>query len=636
MRRRLHKTLVDYLVIAISPALIMALVGSLVFFLIEVFYQGAFQGRLRYIFALFVIGAVLIGRISIEDGRERAALFAVPLAIAILLAINKFVQFQGGMFESFSFLINCGLIGIIWWSADKLTWDCTLIDDSEEDSGEGLLQSVGLEHGDRLSPEQMGGEPPNPHSSLEPADGSWWERFIERRRRPHAPGVWVVYFSLAALPLFGIGQLFIPEGNLGARQYAFDLLFVYTASGLGLLLSTSFLGLRRYLRQRGEEMPLGMVGLWLTIGSVLIVGVMMAAMLLPRPNAEYPVSELGFRIGSPDQKSSRHGTGRDGVKDDKPWARGEKDDRAATASVSSDKSDSKTSSKDKGTSKDEKASASKDGKDTSKQADHDNSAERGDQSREGKPRDDQEGRDAVDRSESGDWQQSSDASDTKNQEAGKAQAPDGAERQADFGQGSSGSPPLHAFEPLKVPLDAAALLVALVKWTLYGVLGLLGIWWLWKNKDAILAAVGNLAQWLADFWNRLFGGARREASHGGDETHAPAPPPRRFADFTDPFATGVADRYPPEELVRYTFEAMEAWARDHGRPRPSEQTPHEFARCVAAHAAWLTDDSARLAELYCQVAYARGTLPRSRLACLSRCWQGMMNGWVERGEPHHE
>ena len=58
MARRLQKTLVDYLVIAISPALIITLVGSLVFFLLEVFYHGNFQLRLHYVFALFIIGAV--------------------------------------------------------------------------------------------------------------------------------------------------------------------------------------------------------------------------------------------------------------------------------------------------------------------------------------------------------------------------------------------------------------------------------------------------------------------------------------------------------------------------------------------------------------------------------------------------
>ena len=38
----------------------MALVGSLVFFLIEVLYVGEYQARLNYAFALFVFAAVLI------------------------------------------------------------------------------------------------------------------------------------------------------------------------------------------------------------------------------------------------------------------------------------------------------------------------------------------------------------------------------------------------------------------------------------------------------------------------------------------------------------------------------------------------------------------------------------------------
>ena len=357
MARRLHKTLVDYLVIAISPAMIMAMVGSLVFFLIEVFYQGNYHGRLQYIVALFVVGAVLIGRISIEDGRERAALFAVPLGIAALMAIQKFVEFQGEMLGRVSFLINCALLGIVWWSADKLTWDCTLIDESEEDSGEGLLESAGLERSGKASQAllqaegQVSDETPIASAGPEVTQSFWrsrWERFAERRRRPHAPGVWVIYFSLAALPLFGIGQMFVSSGDSSTRQYAFQLLVVYTASGLGLLMTTSFLGLRRYLRQRGEEMPIGMISLWLTIGSVLLVGVMIAAMLVPRPNAEYAVSELPFRVGSPDQTSSRHGMGRDGVDDKQPWARSEKrgdvPDESAAQAKSGDMSGDKPGS----------------------------------------------------------------------------------------------------------------------------------------------------------------------------------------------------------------------------------------------------------------------------------------------------
>ena len=41
-KSRLHKTSVDYVIIGLSPLLIMVLVGSLCFFLLEVFYRGEF------------------------------------------------------------------------------------------------------------------------------------------------------------------------------------------------------------------------------------------------------------------------------------------------------------------------------------------------------------------------------------------------------------------------------------------------------------------------------------------------------------------------------------------------------------------------------------------------------------------
>src|SRR6478672_8014767 len=106
MPRRLHQTMADYVVIAISPALIMALVGSLVFFLLRVFYQGEFQERLHWVMACFVFAAVLIGRISIEEGLERAMMFGAALAVVMGLAANRFMEFHGGWIENFSWLIN--------------------------------------------------------------------------------------------------------------------------------------------------------------------------------------------------------------------------------------------------------------------------------------------------------------------------------------------------------------------------------------------------------------------------------------------------------------------------------------------------------------------------------------------------
>src|SRR5687767_6118414 len=137
MARRLYKTTADYLTIAVTPALIMALVSSLVFFLLLVFYRGEFGGRLQYIMFLFVFAAVLIARIAMEEGRERAMVFSVALAVATAVVVSRFSDL--GMF------VNFGLLGLIWWCADRLTWDCTLIDDHENASGEGLLQTVGLD-----------------------------------------------------------------------------------------------------------------------------------------------------------------------------------------------------------------------------------------------------------------------------------------------------------------------------------------------------------------------------------------------------------------------------------------------------------------------------------------------------------
>src|SRR5687768_4818255 len=93
--RRLPQTFGDYLAIAISPALIILLLGSFLSFVITVFYQGEFVARLTFIFWLFALAAVLISRISVEEGRERAIIFALALALATGAAILRFVEFSG-------------------------------------------------------------------------------------------------------------------------------------------------------------------------------------------------------------------------------------------------------------------------------------------------------------------------------------------------------------------------------------------------------------------------------------------------------------------------------------------------------------------------------------------------------------
>jgi hypothetical protein len=102
-----------------------------------------------------------------------------------------------------------------------------------------------------------------------------------------------------------------------------------------------------------------------------------------------------------------------------------------------------------------------------------------------------------------------------------------------------------------------------------------------------------------------------------------APRQRRFADFADPFASGVANQLSAGQLVRYLFAALEAWARENGCPREPEQTPHEFARAVARHERSLLSGATSLADLYCEAAYAPGQLRIDDMQPLKDLWRGL-------------
>src|SRR5690242_44079 len=91
-KTRKEKTLADYVVIALSPVLIMLLVGSLAFFLLTVAYKGQFEGRMHWVLFWFVMGAVLVARIAIEQGKEQANLLGWVLAGLTGLFAYRFLE----------------------------------------------------------------------------------------------------------------------------------------------------------------------------------------------------------------------------------------------------------------------------------------------------------------------------------------------------------------------------------------------------------------------------------------------------------------------------------------------------------------------------------------------------------------
>lgn len=292
-KNRQPSVVADFLAAAFAPALVMGMIYCLISFLILVFYREGFQVRVNYLFALYIFASVLIARIAIDSGRAYALGYTIALGASTLFVISRFVVFQGPL-ASLSPFINAGLLALVGYLADRIVFDCTLIESDRDTSGEGLLQSLGLVRSD-LSKGPVG---------------------KTKRRRRHNPGVSILYFALLAIPLYGVGQLFLPSEATGVRERAFYLLFGYFACSFSLLVTTSFLGLRRYLSQRGVEIPFEFAATWLGMGLLGTLMFLGLCMLLPLPGREYGLFDLPFDVqSSQGLTASRYGWGGEGVGD---------------------------------------------------------------------------------------------------------------------------------------------------------------------------------------------------------------------------------------------------------------------------------------------------------------------------------
>jgi hypothetical protein len=131
-----------------------------------------------------------------------------------------------------------------------------------------------------------------------------------------------------------------------------------------------------------------------------------------------------------------------------------------------------------------------------------------------------------------------------------------------------------------------------------------------------------LLDFLHNFWARLFGAPVIEREPDViEEFDNIQKPARPFSTFQNPFDNGEAERLSRNELVRYSFLALEAWAWENDTSRSPQETPLEFARRLAQDHASLEKDAPRLAGLYARLAYARGALPETAREHVADFWR---------------
>jgi hypothetical protein len=541
------KTLADYMVIGISPVLIMLLVGSLSFFLVQVFYRGEAVGSVRWVVFWFVMAVVLVSRIGIEEGPGRAAVYGLALAGATWIYL---VQIHPAYF------LGVIMLGTVWWCAHKLTWDCTLIDDDVDASGSGLLQTV--REGRKFKPEAepTGGKTTaGSGCSVEPVARNrrtaptLQNSDTARKRRaaiPHPPGLWVVYFSLVALPLFGIGQMLLPGGDTDSRRAGFAFLFVYMAATVGLLLTTSFLGLRRYLRQRHLKMP-GIIAFgWLKFGAGVACLVLAVALLLPRPGVNDTWQTLRYHVDYQLHRASEyaarinpHGAGR-----------GRPGGETQKSNDSKDNTSAPQSPEDKA-------------------------------------------------------QTANDRQQNQTPAGRNVGTPDQASPQEPSGP---------------IPMERAG---GFYRWfrALFLLAGAILIsWWVIRRRDLILQMARSFIAALAQFFRDLlqFGSLAKRTKAKREER---TPRQRPFAAYLSPFLTGKDKSWTAEQLILYSYEALQAWAVEQGIQSQPQQTAREFCLLLGETFPDAAAELNRLSFLYGHAAYGNAVPAGCDLEPVKKLWR---------------
>lgn len=646
------RTLMDWMIIAMSPVLIMAMVGSLVFFLVEVFYQGQYSDRLLYTLFFFVFGTVLIARISIEQGYSTAALYGIGLAVVTLLALQKFVDYPSATLRAFSTVLNVLLMAMVWWAANKLTWDCTHIDENQKTSGQGVLAAAGLDQD--VSPvatdtEQPSESPAEPSTSKKKkkakADpeglAGWWARWQRhqeaKKRKPHTPGLWVLYFSLAALPLYGLGQSLIDPADTDRRQRVLVLMAIYVASGLGLLVTTSLLGVREYLRERGAKIPAAMTMGWLGLGAIIILVFLFVGVLLPRPHSETPWFGLD-RGKKEDRQASRYAVVRDGSAGKGEGAEGKKQEAGQGQTQGKNgepggKSGEKGKGSGQGKDKNGDAQQGKQG-DSSGQGKDSNDQQQGQPNKNSsqqqssndsqkQSRDAQSGQNRTrDQNQNNRDGQSDKSNDRQGQEPrndGDQQGSSDDEQRSEDSSSQSSSSSSSTSERLG---ELGSRFATVLKWIVWIVLAILVIVGVVIFFLKYLAPFTLWARNLLDWLRGLFQGRKREEEDGStsDDPQASGPERVPFSAFSNPFRDGRAREMSPEELLAYSFAAYDAWAGDQGLAREPGETPNEFAARLAGIYPPLNGTGTHMVMLYVQSLYSQGSLPADVRSRVKRFW----------------
>ncbi len=307
-------TLTDTLLSIVNPFLILVLLWSIVFFLLDVryIYTAVNDSNLRIVVFFFILGVVAVNRIFATESVEDGVIYGFGLGLAISLYVMVSTSAYGtGSFiynlvtgnNFLAFLSNMGLVIFLWWLTNRITYECCI--DENLSAGEiGITTSLSkaIEKSKEQKTKRKKTQSTDLFYELEAIDPTQLTfkdpsakditfnimGFGDRLSKIPA-GISILFFSIPVMGIFSLGLRILVNGGREMINAGWFYLVLYVFSSALLLVMTSLGGLREYYKMRRVSIP-GFLGItWIGLGTLITIIAMVCSAYLPLPSLPNPI-----------------------------------------------------------------------------------------------------------------------------------------------------------------------------------------------------------------------------------------------------------------------------------------------------------------------------------------------------------
>ena len=293
----------DYLVGTIGLCFIVCMMVAFSFFVLARASLSSEWTSHHWLVFWEIFGTVLVCKMFLTD-----ALYRVAGRYAFMFGMVTWIPFAGvAVINGEMKLASLATIfmAVVGWLTYKITWDVTDLGERLTDE-DGYLASIGIKRelnpGSQSVSDSWGDTREIAGDYNFEAEEVLSDLANQKNSKPKKPtgskgrGVWVLYFLLASVPIFGLAGGTSGSSDPKLPGYYALCLIAYLGSCVGLLMATCFLTVRKDLRRRHLGMPLFTSMFWMISGGLVLGLCFLVAFLLPRPQGiTDPVSWVASR-----------------------------------------------------------------------------------------------------------------------------------------------------------------------------------------------------------------------------------------------------------------------------------------------------------------------------------------------------